>query len=293
MPMPSSAPSQHLKGIACILTGVLCLTCSDALAKALGASYPALQLLFMRAALAAPVLALALLLTSGASGLRTQHIGVHLFRGAINVGTAACFYWGLTMLPLAEATAIAFCAPLVVTLISVTVLGERVSLGAWLAVILGFIGVLVVVRPGPGALGWPALLPLVSAIGYAVLMVSARRLGAGESMWTTMLYIVLGQLVFTSLAQPWVWRPLDWALWPELAGLALFSTLGLGLITQAFRLAPASLVAPFDYTGLIWATAWGWLFWHEVPGPWFYAGSALIAASGMYLALPRQSAKSR
>ena len=78
MPMPSSAPSQHLKGIACILTGVLCLTCSDALAKALGASYPALQLLFMRAALAAPVLALALLLTSGASGLRTQHIGKNL-----------------------------------------------------------------------------------------------------------------------------------------------------------------------------------------------------------------------
>ena len=275
-------------GIACIMGGVFVLTGSDSLAKSLGASYPPLQLLFMRAALALPVLAILVSVLAGPRALRTQHLGLHLFRGAINVVSATCFYWGLTLLPLAEATAIAFSAPLVVTILSVTWLGERVSKGGWLALLTGFVGVLLVVRPGPGALGWPALLPLATAVGYAVMMVSARGIGPGETMLTTMFYIVLGQFVFAALPQPWVWQPVQWAHLPQFAGLALCSSLGLGLITHAFRIAPASVVAPFDYSGLIWATLLGWLVWQEVPSPWFYAGAALIAAAGIYIALARR-----
>lgn len=285
MSTAASPQSSVRAGIGCILAGIFCLTISDGLAKWLGAFYSPIQLLFLRALIALPLVAALVLFLGGRGALRTRHIGVHLLRGALNVASASCFYLGLTMLPLAENTAVAFCAPLFVTAISVAFLGEKVSKGSWLAILAGFAGVMVIVRPSPGNIQLAALLPLATALGYAVMMVSAKRISARESMFTTMFHIVLGQLIFAGLPLAIVWKPIDWAHLPGFVGIALCSTAGLGLITQAFRIAPASVVAPFDYFGLISAGLLGWFFWNELPDAWFYVGALTIAASGIYVAL--------
>jgi len=217
--------------------------------------------------------------------LRTAHPGLHLTRGAINVVSACCFYLGLRALPLAEATAIAFAAPLFVTALSVLILKERVDGKRWLAVLAGFAGVLIIVRPGTDAFQAATLLPLTTAMLYAVMMITARGISHGEGMLTTTFYIVAGQLVCSAVGLPWVWHTPALADLPYFAAVALFSTLGLALITQGFRIAPASVVAPFDYTGLIWATLLGRIFWREAPDAYAYLGALFIAGSGVYIAL--------
>ncbi|WP_231731430.1 DMT family transporter [Lampropedia cohaerens] len=271
-------------GIALMLAGATSLAISDALAKFLGSSYPPLQLLFMRAMLGLPVAATLVLATLGPQGLRSVNIRLHLGRGAVNVGSAVCFYAAVTRIALAEATAIAFCAPLIVTAVAAVLYRERVTAGAWLATLAGFAGVLVIVKPGSQGLNWAMLLPLGTAICYALLMLSARHIKAGEHMFTMMFYIVAAQALWSALPQWWIWRPVAVQDVPTLLGLALTSTVGLGCLTQAFRVAPASIIAPFDYCALIWATLLGWWFWHEVPAPTFYAGALLIVAAGIYMA---------
>lgn len=272
-------------GIFYMLCGALSLALSDSLAKWLGAYYSPVQLLFLRTTVAMPIVVLVIVSTLGPGALRTRNFPVHLMRGAINVAAAICFYMGLTHLPLAYATAIAFCAPLFITALSVLFLRERVTLGGWVAVALGFLGVLLVVQPSEDSVQWAALLPVGTALLYALMMVTARNIRPGEHMLTTMLYIVLCQLIFTIAPLAWFWQALQWEHAWQIAGLALFSTMGLGLITQAFRLAPASVVAPFDYSSLVWATLLGLWIWQEVPHFGFYVGTSLIVFAGLYTAL--------
>jgi drug/metabolite transporter (DMT)-like permease len=293
---PKSSPhASPLAGIACICAGVFFLTCSDALAKWIGQFYGPVQILFLRALIALPVVLVLVLALGGRRAVRTRHLGLHLIRGAINIVSASFFYLGLQSLPLAEATAIAFSAPLFVTALSVLVLKEKVDGRRWLAVAMGFVGVVVIVRPGAASFQMAALLPLATAAMYAVMMLTARAIGAAESMLTTTFYIVVGQLVCSAVAVPAFWLPLDWSDWPFFVGIALFSTLGLAFITQAFRIGPASVVAPFDYMGLLWASVIGWLIWQEAPDWIDTVGAALIVASGVAIAWneARQAKKRR
>ncbi len=291
--LPAAQNHSAVAGIACVVGGIFFLTLSDANAKWLGASYNPLQILFLRALIALPFVATLAFWLGGRRVLRTAHPGLHLIRGAINVVSAYCFYLGLRLLPLAEATAIAFAAPLFVTALSVLILKERVDAKRWLAVLAGFAGVLIVVRPGTDAFQAATLLPLVTALLYAVMMITARGIGRGEGMLTTTLYIVLGQLVCSAVALPWVWVAPALDDLPYFGAVALFSTLGLALITQGFRIGPASVVAPFDYTGLIWATILGWIFWREAPDAYAYLGALFIAGSGVYIAVRESRAKTK
>jgi len=273
------------KGIAYILAGMLCLTLSDALAKHLSQlRYSPLQIMFLRAGLALPVVLVAALALGGRRVLVSRHIGVHVGRGALNLVSAVSFYMGFRYLPLAENVAIAFVAPLFVTALSVWWLKERVDARRWLAVALGFAGALLVARPDAANVQLAALYPLTAAFFYALVMISARAIGPGEGMLTTMLYIVIGQLACSSLVVPWFWRTPDWPHLPFFIAMALLGTLGLTLMTQAFRIAPASVIAPFDYSGLGWAVLLGWLFWDEAPPALAYLGMACIVASGLYIA---------
>lgn len=281
----SSAPhASPLAGILYVSAGIFFLTGSDALAKWVGQYYSPIQILFMRAAIALPVVLVLVTMLGGRRALRTGHIGLHLLRGAINIISASFFYLGLQSLPLAETTAIAFSAPLFVTALSVWVLKERVDAKRWLAVAAGFSGVLVIVQPGAASFQVAALYPLATAVLYAVMMLTARAIGAAESVLTTMLYIVVGQLVCSALVAPAFWTPLEWTHMPFFAGIALLSTLGLTFITQGFRIGPASVVAPFDYTGLLWATLLGWFIWQDRPELHHAIGASFIVGSGMYIA---------
>ena len=291
--LPAVREHSAAAGIACVAGGIFFLTFSDANAKWLGASYNPLQILFLRALIALPFVTALALWLGGRRVLRTTHPGLHLTRGAINVVSACCFYLGLQALPLAEATAIAFAAPLFVTALSVLILKERVDGKRWLAVLAGFAGVLIVVRPGTQAFQAATLLPLTTALLYAVMMITARGINRAEGMLTTTFYIVLGQLVCSAIGLPWVWRVPAMEDLPYFGGVALFSTLGLALITQGFRIGPASVVAPFDYTGLVWATILGWIFWREAPDAYAYLGAVFIAGSGVYIAVREARGKSR
>ncbi|MCD0503972.1 DMT family transporter [Bordetella petrii] len=279
-----TAGSTPLAGIACVSAGIMFLTFSDALAKWVGAYYSPVQILFLRAAIALPFVWALVLALGGRRALRTRHLGLHLVRGALNIVSATLFYLGLQALPLAEASAIVFSAPLFVTALSVVLLKERVDGQRWLAVAAGFAGVLVIVRPGSASFQVAALYPLATAVLYAAMMLSARAIGRAESMLTTMFYIVAGQLVCSAVAAPAFWTPLQGEHLPYFAGIALFSTLGLTFITQGFRIGPASVVAPFDYSGLLWASLLGWLVWRDVPDLQDCLGAVFIVGSGIYIA---------
>lgn len=284
--MPGSATSDREKvttGIVMMCVGVALLCTNDALAKFLVADYPALQILFLRNVIALPVAVLLTVRMSGAAALRSHRPVAHLVRGILWIGATVLFFTSFLYLELAEATALIFVAPLFITAISAVVLRERVGPRRWLAVCVGFVGVLIVIRPGTSAFQTVSLLPVLTAFIYALLMLSARWVDSRESVWTMLLYLTGTSALLSACVVPFVWQPVRAGdLW-LFAAIAVFGTAGMTLMTQAFRLAPAAIVAPFDYTGLIWATAFGWLIWTEVPDATAFVGAAVIIASGVFV----------
>ena len=270
-------------GILFMCTAVAFLCVSDAIAKTLTADYSPLQILFLRNIIALPFSVLIAWKAGGRAALRSHRPAMHLFRGLIWIGAAGSFFTGLKYLGLAEATVLAFAAPVFITALAALVLKDPVGWRRWSAVLVGFVGVLVVVRPGFAAFQMVSLFPVATAVLYAVLMLSARFVDPRESVWTLMLYLVGAGTVVSALALPFVWvpvRPEDIGLF---LGIAFFGTIGVTMLTQAFRLAPAATVAPLDYTALIWATLIGWLVWGEIPDLATYAGAAIIIASGVFI----------
>lgn len=280
----STTDAAPLTGIAFMCAGMLCLTINDAFAKWLGGFYPVVEVAFLRMLLALPLIVAAAVVFGGPGALSTRRPLAHLGRGLLATTATLSFFAGLTLLPLAEVTAIAFAAPLFVTLLAVPLLGERPGPSQWLATCAGFVGVLLVVRPGGSTFTLAALLPLGTALSYALLMLTARMLGRGETIWATMFHVTLVPLVITAAMLPWYWQPPALEHLPHFIGLGVFGGLAMTLITQGFRVGIASVVAPFDYTGLIWATLFGWLIWGEVPSSLSVLGGLVIAACGVYLA---------
>lgn len=273
------------KGIMFMCIGVLFLALGDAVSKWLGEVHSPLQIVFFRTLVSLPLIAL--LAHFGAGGLRklqTRRPKVHLMRGVIYTGTMGFFVWGLTMLPLAEATAIVFVAPMFVTLLSVPLLGERIDPPVLIASLVGFVGVVIVVRPGGEAFQLGSLVMIAAAVCYALMMITARRYGGREHLWAMVFYMTLIPMLLTALTLPWVWQTPHPQHWP---GFLLSGVLGVGataFITMAFRHAPAAIAAPFDYTAMLWAVLLGWWFWGELPDIWVLVGSVLIISSGLAIA---------
>ncbi|XHC11562.1 DMT family transporter [Labrenzia sp. ac12] len=277
--------NQVTTGIGMMCAGVVCLCLNDAIAKTLTADYSPIQILFLRNLIALPIAVLIALKMGGRSALISHRPAAHLLRGVLWLCAATLFFTGLSLLGLAEATALIFVMPVFVTALSALVLREQVGWRRWTAVLVGFLGVLVVVRPGSGTFQAASLLPIATAFFYAALMLSARLVDPRESVWTLMLYLVGAGAIMSAFAMPFVWvQPHAEDIWLFL-GIALFGTAGITLMTQAFRFAPAAVVAPFDYTALLWATLLGWLLWGEIPDIATYVGAAIIIASGIAIVL--------
>jgi drug/metabolite transporter (DMT)-like permease len=273
------------RAIATICVGVLCLVVNDAIAKWLIAHYSPLEVVFVRNLFAAPLTAAIVLSVVGSAGLRTRHLWAHALRGLLLVGGAYTFFLALKALPLAEATALFFAAPIFITALSVPLLGEHVGWRRWAAVIVGFAGVLIIVRPGAVAFEPASLLAVATALLYALAMIGVRWIDRSESIWTMMFYVVLFPMLFSGLAVAPQWQTPQLSHLPVFLGMALFATLGMTLVSHAFRLAAAAIVAPFEYTALIWASLLGWLFWSEIPEIWTYGGAAVIIVSGIYIVI--------
>lgn len=269
--------------MATMCAGVLLLTVSDALTKWLVARYDPAQIILVRNLTALPFVVALVVWADGWRGLRSARPMVHVGRGALTLAAAFTFILSLRTLPLAEAMALVAAAPLFIAALSAPLLGERVGALRWAAIAAGFVGVLVITRPGAAAFQVASALALVATALYALVMLSAKWIDPRDSARTVMLYLTLVAVVFSSFA---VFLP-----WPEPQALdaplflaaALAGTLGITLITQSFRMAAAAVVAPFDYTALVWAGALGWLVWGDVPDGLTLVGAAVIVASGLWL----------
>lgn len=278
-------------GVLMMCAGVACLSVNDAIAKALTDSYSPLQILFLRNIIALPFALLIALKMGGTGALRSYRPAAHLLRGVLWIGATLLFFTSIMHLGLAEATALIFVAPLFITAISAMFLGEYVGWRRWLAVIVGFVGVLIVIRPGGATFQAVSLLPVATAFIYALLMLGSRWVDSRESVWTLLLYLTGTGALLSGFIVPFVWtavRADD--LWLFFA-IAAFGTAGMTMMTQAFRLAPAAVVAPLDYTALLWATALGWLIWSEVPDSATFLGAAIIIASGVVIVLRERATK--
>lgn len=278
-----SSTSNKAWAILVMCTGVLALVVNDAIAKGLVARFDPFQILLVRSLIALPIVAGLAFWTGGGMTLRSAKVRVHILRAVLAVAATWLFIRSLADLPLAEATSIIFAAPIFVAALSMPLLKQRVGKKRAVAIAAGFAGVLIVLQPGTDTLQTASLLALAAAAVNALVMMSARWIDERDGFWTMTLYMTLFSglaCAFTLFGDwPTFARPDVWLF----LGMAVAGTLGIALISHAFRIADAAVVAPFDYTALIWATALGWLFWGAVPGPWVYVGALVIIASGIYL----------
>jgi len=280
---PTEPRARTSAGIVLMCVGVACLCVNDALAKTLTAHYSPFQIQFLRNLIALPFAILIAHRMGGAAALRSHRPLAHLMRGGLWVGATFLFFTSITYMGLAEATALIFVAPLFITALSALLFREHVGWRRWLAVIVGFAGVLIAVRPGTSAFQTVSLLPVATAFVYALLMLSARWVDSRESVWTLLLYMTGTGALISLFIMPFIWTPVRFQdLW-LFGAIAIFGTAGMTMMTQAFRLAPAVVVAPLDYSAIIWATLLGWMFWNEIPDALTFAGAAVIIASGVFI----------
>lgn len=263
--------------------GVFVLVLNDATAKWLVTRYTPFQILFVRSLLALPVIAALVLTLDGKQALKSARLSIYALRGLLGVAAAYAFILSLSRLPLAEATALFSAAPIFVAALSALLLRDYVGWRRWAAVIAGFAGVLIIVRPGAATYQVASLLSVAAALLYALVMISARWIDHRDSFRTMMFFITLFPALFCAFVVFTAWPAPQLADIPLFIGMAIFGPLGVTLISQAFRMAPAAIVAPFDYMALVWASLLGWLIWGGVPDVWTYAGAAVIVASGVFV----------
>ena len=289
-------------GIACVVAAVSILVLQDSLIKWLSGDYPLHEIVLVRAVSAVCVTLFAMRLEGGIHLLRTRRLGLHLVRTGLLIVANSAFFLALAAMTIAEATSILFVAPLLITALSALMLHETVGPRRWAAVCVGLAGVIVMLRPGEGALELVAVLPLVAAAAYALMQIITRRLGTTERASTIAFYAQSGfivvSIVIGLVAGHGRFAPEDdpslafllraWTV-PSAPDAALF--LGIGvlngiggyLMSQAYRISRPSMLAPFEYVALPMAVAWGVVFFGDWPDLITYAGMALICGSGLYV----------
>ncbi|WP_156762870.1 DMT family transporter [Woeseia oceani] len=276
--------SENLRGIALMLAAMLVLSVMDAAMKELAGIYPALQVAALRGLVSLPILfAWVILRERSLATLFAVRWHWQIGRGLLGMLMLTSFIYGISRMPLSEAYSLFFVAPLLITAMSVLLLGEAVGPRRWMAVVVGFGGVMVILRPGVVTPSLATVAVLVSATCYALNAISVRIVGrtdstASMSFWFVAVVAVgAGALAFPD------WQPVRVADIGWLATLAITGALGQMLITAAFRCAPVSVVAPFEYTTLFWGVALDLAIWGELPPPIVFVGAAVIIASGLYL----------
>jgi len=273
------------RGILMMLLACLFFSLMDSVMKKLAGHYPAIQVTALRALTSMPLIIAYVLWRRALPGLWQVRWPLHLLRVGLGVAMLTSFAYAIRTLPLTEAYALFFVSPLFIAALSIPLLGERVHRASWIAIGCGMVGVLVVLKPtGAGIISLAGLAILFSASCYALSAITVRLLSRTDSSESMVFWLMLGvSLVATSAA--WTgWRavlPADYWL---LAALAVTGFIGQLTITEAFKLAPAATVTPFEYSALAWGLGLDLLVWQTVPGLRVFIGAAIIVASGIYLA---------
>lgn len=288
MPRPDPAPGgdRTLLGIGSMIMATLVFTLLQALVKDLAArGYPTLQLVFFRSLFALLPVLLLIRAQGGWSLLKTSRPRQHFYRCLAGLIAMACYFKAYSLLGMADAVAIGFSAPLFMTLLSIPLLGETVGKHRWTALLVGFAGVLIMVRPGGDLFQPAALIGLAGALCYALAMIAIRGMSRQEHSLTIVFYYSLFGAVVTGGTIPFVFiMPGTWLDGLLLVGLGVLGGVGQFFLTQAFRLAPVAAVAPFDYTAMIWAIALGLILFGEWPSTGVVIGAVVVGISGWYIA---------
>lgn len=270
------------RGIAWMLLTMGLFVSMDALAKWLTQHYPVPQVIWARYAF--HFLLLAAFLNVRVPRLaRSRNLKLQIGRSLLLVATTTLFFFGISQVPLATASALMYVAPLIVTLLSIPLLGEPVGPRRLTSVAIGFVGAVIILRPGASVFDLAALLPLGAACSYALYQITTRMLSAVDQPLTTLFYTALVGAVLATLAVPFFWQAPDLRGWGVMVAVG-----GLGAVSQfclikAFQAAPASVVTPFGYSSILWATFYGWLLFGDLPDLWTLLGAGVIVGSGLYI----------
>lgn len=216
--------------------------------------------------------------------LRVEKISRHVWRAVIGVSSMVLGFLSYHLMPLANAVAISFMAPLLITALSVPLLGERVGVFRWSAVIIGFGGVLIVVQPGGEPVSLGVLVAVGAAITNALAMITIRQLNRSDAPFTIVFYFTLFSTLFTAVPLPFLWTtPTGWEDWGLMILMGLAGGAGQYYMTKAFSLAPVSVISPFTYASLLWSILFGWFFWSDIPKLHVFIGSVIVIASGIFI----------
>jgi drug/metabolite transporter (DMT)-like permease len=277
----------RLAGIALMLAGVWAFSFGDALGKYIVATYPVGQLLFLRA-VASLVLLSPLIWRSRAEFVRLERPGLHLLRIVLSTLEVAAFFVAVRYLPLADVITFYLASPIFVTALSALLLREQVGWRRWCAVAVGFCGVLIAMRPSAQTISWPALIALGGSVSFSFLMLITRSLrGASDVVLASSQFV--GTLVFGALLLPFGWLT---PTWPDLSLFAVAGAISVGAllcINRSLKLAPASVVVPYQYSMIVWAVLFGYAVFGDVPTLATLIGAAIIIGAGFYIFLREQA----
>jgi drug/metabolite transporter (DMT)-like permease len=283
--------SGNAQGVLAMFIAVAAFSFMDALLKLFAAHYPPLQVGALRAMASLPFVLVPLMWQGRLADLKVRRLGLHLLRGLLGVVMLATFVYALAAAPLASVYSIYMAAPLLIAALAALWLGERADSGRWLAIIVGLIGVFVILQPRPDGLPlWAGIAATVSALCYALAVILARVLTRSENSPSMVFsFLLIVTVVAGALALPdWIAiRPSDWWLIAATGGLG---AIGQHYITEAFRHAEAAVVAPIEYTALLWGLGIDWIFWQVLPDGIMLSGAGIIIAAGVYVALRERAA---
>lgn len=294
IPHPDHA-ANPITGIVLLVSAVSIFPVLDSIAKSLAPHYPVVQITWARYFFQTVALLafFFVFLRRPLSVLRTRRMRLQVLRGVIMIASNLLFISGLKYLPLADATAILFVSPLLVAALSMPLLGERVGPRRWTAVAIGLFGMLIVIRPGWGVFGWPALFPFSVACLYAIYQIATRSLAATDHPYTTIFYTSIVGLAAASTIVPFQWVSpslIDWGWMAIMGGMGVF---GHFILIRAFDYAEASALAPYNYFQIVSSVTCGYLVFGHFPDRWTFLGTAVIVASGLYVAYRERVRKGR
>jgi drug/metabolite transporter (DMT)-like permease len=279
----AAAPGDDaLKGALLMLASTLLFALMHASIRHVADHLHAFQIAFFRNLFGTLVL-LPWLLRFGLEPFRTGRLRLHLLRVAFNLVAMMTFFYALTITPLAQVTALGFTAPIFATLLAIPILGETVRLRRWAAILLGFAGTLIILRPGVAEIGLGHIMTLVSSLAWACALMTIKALGRTEQSVTIIAYMTLLMTPLSLIPALFVWQwpsggDLLWLIW-----IGVIGTLGQYLMTESLRLADTAVVMPFDFFKLVWVSLIAWLAFAEVPGLATWIGGAVIFTSTLYI----------
>lgn len=274
-------------GVFWMLVTAFFFVCVHATGKYLLTRYPLVQVVWGRYIFHL-ILALIILAPQLTRIIRSGNLKLQLLRSAFMLGSTTFYFAGVQFLPLTEANAINFLTPVLVVILAQPILGERAGLKRWIGVAVGFVGAMVVIRPGSGLMDVAASILILSALCNACYQLSTRRLGAIDDPLTTLLYTALVGSIGASIAVPFAWEPMSADGWLLMALIGAFALIGHFALIKAYRLAPAPTIAPFGYSILIWSVLFGFVIFDQLPDLWTVIGTAIIVGGGIIILRAQQ-----